>query len=137
MRQMTCKVLALVCFLCITTPERLRSQEDGSNVIFSISQSFPMRNHQEKAKKNFYVNMGENQGLQKGTVLDVFRTFSRRDPYDSKERYRYTLKIGELKVIHVERNRAVAKLSNFSSLDEFYLENEKFMIGDKVAVNLK
>lgn len=93
----------------------------------------------ELLKKNFYINMGTNQGVKKGTIIDVHRLVMRSDPYKSKQTYSHKVKIGELKVLHSETNNAIATLSmNDTAKTETPLfEIRKFMIGDKVNVNVK
>jgi hypothetical protein len=73
-------------------------------IIYSVAQELPMGVENEKLKKNYYINMGNNQGLEQGTVLDVFRVISRLDPYETKKRYNYKVKIGEIEVVHSVRH---------------------------------
>jgi hypothetical protein len=106
-------------------------------IIYSIAQDVPMGHENEIVKKNFYVNMGAQQGVNEGTVLDVFRTISRLDPYESKKRYNYKVKIGELTVIHTEDNSAIGKLNKFQEGEEVpYFEIDGLMIGDRVNVHI-
>lgn len=106
-------------------------------IIYSIVQGIPMGNEKEEVKKNYYVNLGIKQGVTKGNVLDVYRIISRLDPYKTKKRYNYKVKIGELQVIHTEENTAITQLKSLE--DENYtplFEIENFMIGDKVGVKV-
>jgi hypothetical protein len=107
-------------------------------IIYSIVQDVPMGTENEIVKKNFYVNMGSKQGVKKGTQLDVFRTISRLDPYETKKRYNYKVKIGELKVLHTEDNTAIGALNKLSMAEDVPLfDINNFMIGDKVNVHIK
>jgi len=107
-------------------------------IIYSIVQDVPMGYENEVVKKNFYVNMGSKQGVKAGTQLDVFRTISRLDPYETKKRYSYKVKIGELKVLHTEDNTAIGSLSKLNLGEETPLfDVNNFMIGDKVNVHIK
>ncbi len=92
----------------------------------------------EILKKNFYVTMGETQGIEKGTILDVYRNVSRLDPYTSKRMYNHKVKIGEIEVVHTEDQTAITKLKSYS-LNESGIQFEirKFMIGDKVEVQVR
>ena len=58
-------------------------------------------------RKNFYTNIGSNQGIKKDSILDVFRIISVLNPYDNKQRVNYKVKIGELKVISVAENASI------------------------------
>ena len=106
-------------------------------VIFSISQGIPMGVQNEIRSKNYYVNLGKQQGVERGTRLQVFRTISRVDPFQDNQRQRFDVKIGELKVLHTEDNRSIALISPESSKDqELYTEIDSIMIGDYVEVKV-
>lgn len=107
-------------------------------VIYSISQDLPMGNKGEVVRKNFYVDMGTNQGLKKGSLLDVYRVVSVLDPYESKKRYNHRVKIGEVKILHAEDSSAIAVLNKLEQEDETpVFEIGKMMIGDIVTVKVK
>ena len=105
-------------------------------IIFSIVQDIPMGTEGEVVKKNYYVNIGGQQGVKEGSILDVYRTISRVDPYSSKQRYNYKIKIGQLKVLHSEDTAAIGILKQIKSGEDAPLyEIDNFMIGDLVSVN--
>ena len=107
-------------------------------VIYSISQDIPMGNKDEIIRKNFYVDMGSNQGVKKGSVLDVYRVVSVLDPYESKKRFNHRIKIGEVKVLHAEDSSAIGVLNKLEEGPETpVFEVGKMMIGDIVTVKVK
>lgn len=107
-------------------------------VIYSIAQDIPMGNKGEVLRKNFYVDMGTNQGLKKGSLLDVYRVVSVLDPYESKKRFNHRIKIGEVKILHAEDSSAIAVLNKLEENDETpVFEIGKMMIGDIVSVKVK
>lgn len=107
-------------------------------VIYSISQDIPMGNKDEIIRKNFYVDMGSNQGVKKGSVLDVYRVVSVLDPYESKKRFNHRIKIGEVKVLHAEDSSAIGILNKLEEGAETpVFEVGKMMIGDIVTVKVK
>ena len=108
-------------------------------IIYSIMQDISMGDEgDEGIKKNYYINLGQKQGLREGTSLDVFRHISILDPYQSKNRYNYKVKVGELEVIHVESSSAIAITKSLRSGAKVpYFELSGFMIGDKVDVMVK
>lgn len=107
-------------------------------IIFSIVQDVPMGYPDEKVKKNFYVNIGIDQGVQVGNTLDVFRNLSRIDPYNTNKRHTYKVKIGELEIIHSNKNAAIANIKTYLQGEKVPLfENKSFMIGDNVSIKLK
>lgn len=90
----------------------------------------------EVVRKNYYVNLGKNQGIKKDSVLDVFRIISVQNPYDNKKRENYKVKIGELKVLHTSENAAIAMVKDYEKEDTPIFELNQFMIGDHVAINV-
>lgn len=106
-------------------------------IIYSIVQELPMGEPNEVVKKNYYINMGKQQGVAKGTTLDVYRNISRIDPYATKKRYNYKVKVGQLKVVHTEDNAAIGSLEKIQNAeDDALVEIENLMIGDEVSVHL-
>ena len=62
----------------------------------------------------------------------------RTDPYDSDARFEFKVKVGELKIIHVEPEAAIAKYHKLEEgEDQPYLEIPDFMVGDEVQVHIK
>ena len=106
-------------------------------MVYGIDQEIPMGEPGEIVKKNYYLNMGEDQGLQLGTRLDVFRIISRRDPYNSQKRYNHRIKIGEIVIIHVEKTSSVAHLGSLrNSPKDPVFGIAAVMVGDRIAVNV-
>ncbi len=100
-------------------------------------QDIPMGEPNEVVKKNYYMNIGVKQGVKPGTSLDVFRSISILDPYTSKQRYNYKIKVGLLEVIHSEDESSIGMLKELRKDEKTpYLELEGFMIGDKVDVSI-
>lgn len=107
-----------------------------SYVIFSMAQDLPMGLENEVVRKNYYINMGNGQGVKKDSILDVFRIISVQNPYDAKARVNYKVKIGELKVIHSMDNAAIAMVNEYEKEDTPIFEIPQFMIGDHVSINV-
>lgn len=107
-------------------------------VIYSIAQDIPMGNKDEIIRKNFYIDMGQNQGVKKGSILDVYRVVSVLDPYESKKRFNHRVKIGEVKILHAEDTSAIGVLNKLEESEETpVFEVGKMMIGDIVTVKVK
>ncbi len=107
-------------------------------IIYSIAQDLPMGEPNEFIKKNYYIDIGSEQGVEPGNKLKVYRSISRLDPYQSKKRYNYNVPIGTIEVIHVEQNSAIAKMhtNEINSKDSPYTEIKDFMIGDRVDIRV-
>ncbi len=106
-------------------------------IIFSIAQDITLDDNHTPGKKNYYVNIGGQQGVREGTVLNVYRIISRLDPYEGKTRFNFNVKIGRLKVLHVEDTAAITQKEDFLSGNEYPIfEIDDFMIGDNVKVDV-
>ncbi len=128
--------LPVVFMLCMTFTASMAIAKDY--VIYSITQDFPMGEKDEVLRKNFYVDMGKNQGINKGAVLDVFRVVSILDPYESKKRYNHKVKVGEIKVLHSEDTSSITTFNKIAKEDETpVLDVEAFMIGDVVTPHVR
>ena len=90
----------------------------------------------EVIRKNYYINVGNGQGVKKDSVLDVFRIISVQNPYDNKKRVNYKVKIGELKVIHSTDDAAIAMVNNYEKENTPIFELQQFMVGDHVSINV-
>lgn len=110
----------------------------NDHLIYSIDEEVPMGFEGEISKRNYYLNIGSDQGVAEGTVIDVYRTISKLNPYDNQKRINHKIKIGELKVIHSEDQSSIGRVQKLN-LDEDspLFEIENFMIGDYISVNIK
>ncbi len=90
----------------------------------------------EVIRKNYYLNLGKGQGVNKDSVIDVHRIISVQNPYDNKKRVNYKVKIGELKVIHSSDEASIATVHRYVD-EETIFELPQFMIGDHVSVSVR
>ncbi len=125
------KLLLAIFTLFITSGVSARSY-----VIFSMAQDLSMGVENETIRKNYYVNMGEGQGVKKDSVLNVYRIISVQNPYDNKKRVNYKVKIGELKVLHTSDEASIASVNSYEKEKAPIFELDQFMIGDHVAINV-
>ncbi len=107
-------------------------------VVFSVMQDVPMGEENEVIKKNFYLNMGGDQGLKIGTVVNVFRNLSQQDPYNTKKRFTYSVKIAELEIIHSEDHISIANLREMTNKEKNFplIDVGGVMIGDRIEVKV-
>ncbi len=125
------KVLFLLFAMLVSSSLYARSY-----VIFSMVQDLPMGMENEVIRKNYYVNMGSGQGIKKDSMLDVFRIISVQNPYDSKKRVNYRVKIGQLKVLHATDDSSIASVEKYEKENTPIFELPQFMIGDHVSINV-
>lgn len=105
-------------------------------LIFSMTQDLSMGHENEVIRKNYYVNLGKGQGVNKDSVLDVHRIVSVQNPYDNKRRVNYKVKIGELKIIHSSDEASIAMVHQYLNSEAIF-ELPQFMIGDHVSISVK
>ena len=129
----SCKKLLLLTLLAFSI-----SANGRDHLIFSVTEDLPMGYENEALRRNYYVNIGSNQGVSKGTLLNVYRVVSRSNPYDNKKRVNYHIPIGKLEVLHAEDESAVTSIKELhKSAQDPIFEINNFMIGDHVSVNIK
>lgn len=106
--------------------------------IFTVAEDLPMGFANEVLRRNYYVDIGSDQGVSKGTTLDVFRTISKSNPYDNQKRVNYRVKIGELEILHSEQTSSIGILKTFEGgIKSPLFDISGFMIGDMVTVKVK
>ena len=106
--------------------------------IFTVAEDLPMGFDNEVLRKNYYTDIGSNQGVSEGTILNVYRIISKANPYDNQKRVNYKVKIGELEVLHTEESSSIAIIKKFNAdLKSPLLDVNGLMIGDKVSVAVK
>jgi hypothetical protein len=87
-------------------------------VVYSVFKPLDLGNPGESHQKDYYVNMGSNQGIQEGTRLDVIRRISTYDLLNAKLYQDVAFPIARIRVVHVERNAAVCRLEKVLSADK-------------------
>jgi hypothetical protein len=102
-------------------------------IVYSIYRGVDLGNPGEPNLKDYYVNMGSNNGLKKGSSLEVVRKFSTYDLTNQKLYKDVSFPIAKLKIIHVEGSAAIARLDEMMSPDKTPVISPKaVMVGDFV-----
>lgn len=132
--KLSCKTFLLTLVLsslCLSAQAR-------DHQIFTVAEDLPMGFPNEVLRRNYYVDIGSDQGVSAGATLDVFRTISKSNPYNNQRRVNYRVKIGELEVLHSEETSSIGILKTFEGGKKSPLfEISGFMIGDMVTVKIK
>lgn len=102
-------------------------------MIYSVAQDLPMGDG-AKIHKNYYVNMGEQQGLKDGSELSVYRILNRSNSFATDKAVTFKVKIGELKVIHAEEENSITIMKKYNNDANLYVEIPSLNIGDIVTV---
>lgn len=129
----SCKIFILAMML-FPLPEKVFSRD---HQIYSISEEVPMGYDNEVLKKNYYVNIGKNQGVRQGATLNVFRVISKLNPYENQKRINHRVKIGQIEILHADEEAAIGAFKEINNGPQDPLfEIENFMIGDHVSVSV-
>jgi len=102
-------------------------------MIYSMAQDIPMGDGQRQTK-NYYVNIGLQQGVTIGTELKVYRLLNRTNPYSTEKNVTFKVEVGELKVVHAEQENSIAELSKIKTNSPIFIEIPSINIGDQVGV---
>ena len=100
--------------------------------IFDVRKSLPMSDD-DKIYRDFYVNGGSEAGLSTGMVITVQRRLPLYDSYQNRSAGDLDLKVAKVKIIHVQRGLAVARLhSEFTRENAPLLEDNFILVGDQL-----
>lgn len=102
-------------------------------MIYSLAQDIPMGDGSAQ-KKNFYVNIGLQQGVKVGTELKVYRLMNLTNPYSTEKNVTFKVEVGELRVIHAEEENSIAEVSKIKTDSKIYTEIPSLNIGDQIGV---
>jgi hypothetical protein len=98
--------------------------------IYEIVHSLPLGDG--KAVSNYYVNLGERDGITPGVVLSVHRLIAVSDNFGLNN---LDVKVGELEIVWSDSKNAVAIPKAWANKD-VYLDIGTPMIGDRVTVQV-
>jgi hypothetical protein len=101
--------------------------------VYEVFRAIDLGESDHQPPKEFFINMGSQQGVKKGVVLDVYRKISSFDNLTEKLAGEHVVPVGRIKVIHADDRTAIARLDRFVSLEqEPALLPQSIMIGDLV-----
>lgn len=108
---------------------------DSQYTVYSVYQALSLGNPGEVPQKDFYVNMGESQGVREGSHLEVMRRVPTYDLISEKLYKDMVFPIARLRVIHVESTTAVARLEKMFSPEKTpAISPRAVMVGDLVQL---
>ena len=81
--------------------------------IYSVYKGIDLGNPNEILQKDFYVNLGTNQGVHEGTILEVSRKTPSYDLTTEKLYKDLVFAFAKLKVIHAEKDASIARIEKF------------------------
>ena len=109
----------------------LASESDYT--VYQVYRPIDMGEGGTQPPKDIFVSIGSNQGVHKGSMLDVYRRISSFDNLTQKHMGDHMIPVGKIRVIHVDEKTAIARSDRFVSVEqEPALLPQAVMIGDVV-----
>lgn len=100
--------------------------------VFDVRKNLPMSDD-EPVYRDFYINAGSNAGIKSGMIITVIRKRALYDPYQNNNPSDLSVPVGELKVIHVQKDMSVARLHRTFDRDNMpILEFNFILVGDRL-----
>ncbi len=109
----------------------------ASYQVYGIRTDFPMTDGQQTFR-DVYVNMGTDQGIKVGSVLEAYRVVTTVDEINQRVGKNISFKIAVLKVIHAEGDIAVARVEKMLPAEVVPTGTfTNVMVGDRVDISSK
>jgi hypothetical protein len=117
----------------VLTPVAL---SDETAIVYSVFKGIDLGNPNEMIQKDYFVNLGTNQGIRVGTVLEVARKSPSYDLTTEKLYKDLIFPFARIKVIHAEKDASIARLEKLYSQDVTpVLVPRSVIVGDLVRVS--
>jgi hypothetical protein len=109
----------------------------AAHQVFGVRSDFSLDDNAPKFR-DVYVNMGTEQGIKEGSVLDAFRTLTTVDEINQRTGQNISFRIAKLKVIHAEGSVAVARVIQVMPPETTPVGTyTNVMVGDSVEIGRK
>jgi hypothetical protein len=110
-------------------------QASADLTIFDVRRTLRMGDH-DPVYHDYYINGGSESGLGTGMVITVTRKLPLYDTYQNHSAGDLHLKVARVKIIHVQKGLAVARLqSEFTRENAPLLEDPFVMVGDSLDLS--
>jgi hypothetical protein len=128
-------IAALIGFACILEMFMPARALGADYSVYEVYRAIDLGESDRPPPKEIFVNMGSNQGVKKGSVLDVYRKVVSFDILSEKVGGEHMIPVGRIKVIHTDEKTAIARVDRYVSLEqEVSLLPQTVMIGDLVRL---
>ncbi len=102
--------------------------------VFDVRKNIPMTN-EDPIYKDFYISGGLEDGIKVGMTVDVVRRINIIDAFQKQTDRTLDVKIGELKIIHVQKNISVGRLHRLETTEQGpIVEYDTIMSGDVLDI---
>lgn len=102
-------------------------------IVYSVYKGIDLGAPNEEIQKDFFVNLGTNQGIKSGTILEVSRKMPSYDLTTEKLYKDLVFPFAKIRVIHAEKDACIARLEKLYPSDKTPIINPKgVIVGDTV-----
>lgn len=104
-------------------------------IVYSVFKGIDLGDPNEVLQKDYFVNLGVNQGIRIGTILEVARKAPSYDLTTEKLYKDLIFPFAQLRVIHAEKDAAIARLEKIYPPEKTPVATPRTVIvGDLVRV---
>ena len=108
-----------------------------NHIIFGIKSDFPM-SRKEVPRRDYYINLGTDSGIKKGSVLDVYRTVTTTDNINNRSSKSIQFVIARVRVIHADENISVGRIIEMLPPSDIPIAIlNTVIVGDRVEISRK
>lgn len=101
--------------------------------VVHVSRLLRMTNTEPIAAKDYYIDLGQKQGVKEGDTFNAYREFAMLDEVTGEASSLMKIPVGELKVFFVGEMASIAKLSAVRGPDAPKLYYSSILMGDRVV----
>ncbi|MBC7386687.1 MAG: hypothetical protein H7301_11075 [Cryobacterium sp.] len=124
--------LALTAFSGLVPRSALSSE---TAIVYSVFKGIDLGNPNESVEKDFFVNLGTDQGIRVGTLLEVARKSPSYDLTTEKLYKDLVFPFAQIRVIHTEKDASIARMEKIYPTDKTpVLIPRTVIVGDMVRI---
>lgn len=111
------------------------SDRPEEHIVYGVQPRLFMGNPDEKRIKDYYISIGNKDGLKVGSTIRVLRKTPSYDLLSKKLQQDMIFPIARLKVIHAESHAAIARIDQYYSEDTTPIAfPQAIIVGDLVEI---
>jgi hypothetical protein len=127
------KIISIFAIFCVFLFSGKVMAAEADYTVYQVYRPIDLGEGGAQPPKDIFVSIGANQGVHKGSMLDVYRRISSFDNLTQKHMGDHMIPVGKVRVIHVDEKTAIARADRFVSVEqEPALLPQAIMIGDVV-----
>lgn len=121
--------------LGLSFSETTSAEVAGEYLVYNIHQALNLGYPNEFHPKDYYLTIGSDQGVHKGSILAVMRRIPSADLMNQQFYQEMTFPIGLVRVIHAEPRISIARLEKMFPIESTptSFSPQSIMIGDLVT----